>query len=70
MLSHDPFGRPVVTFLEILELLVSLKKKKGKTCFCFNPRLGMWGCFRLFAATVHDLPHDLAQADLGFAGCR
>ena len=33
-----------------------------RICFCFNPRCGIWGCFRLSTAADYDLPHALARA--------
>jgi hypothetical protein len=32
-----------------------------KFCFCFNPRCGIWGCFRLSTAADYDLPYALAE---------
>ena len=33
-----------------------------RLCFCFNPRYGIWGRFRLSTAADYDLPHALAGA--------
>ena len=53
-------------------ILVSCKIKHGniiRMCFCFNPDLGMWGCFRQVSeAGDYDLPHALAES--WFVSCR
>ena len=40
----------------ILVSFKTTKKKILRICFHFNPRCGIWGCFRLFTAADYDLP--------------
>jgi hypothetical protein len=45
--------------------VVFLKNKQHRTimgrCIHFNPRCGIWGCFRLFIAVDCDFPHALTD---------
>ena len=38
------------------------KNRNVMWMFCFNPRCGIWGCFRLSTAADCDLSHALAEA--------
>lgn len=52
--KHSNRKQPREESNSVVRVLLLLKARLPCVCFCFNPRCGVWGCFRLSTGTNDD----------------